>query len=163
MACIACCFLRHRTNVPSAPKPTTQAEPFSHLSKSQGSGITSEPCHQNNIPHPMLNQMLARMKWASEQMADRVEPCDDADVKSDPIERHHEHEEYRDRPHFLSSHRHRVLHQRNPANVPQYVEHCPAKAAPASSIDSTAIPARSLVLIRHLTLLKAAKSLPAKH
>ena len=43
----------------------------------------------------MLNQMLARMKWASEQMTDRVEPCGNGEVKRAPIERHHEHEEYR--------------------------------------------------------------------
>jgi len=30
------------------------------------------------------------------------------------------------------------LHYLNPPNVPQYVEHCPAKAAPASSINSVA-------------------------
>ena len=37
---------------------------------------------------------------ASEQMADRVEPCNDADVKSAPIERHHEHEKNHYGPHF---------------------------------------------------------------
>jgi len=37
---------------------------------------------------------------ASEQMADRVEPCCDGEVKRAPIERHHEHEEYRNGPHF---------------------------------------------------------------
>src|SRR5262249_3525134 len=62
VGCIVCCFLHHRTNVASAPKPTTQAEPFSHSWKSQGSGITSEPFHQNSIPHPMLSQMALLMK-----------------------------------------------------------------------------------------------------
>jgi len=60
-ACIARCLLRHRTNVPSAPKPTTQAEPFSHLSKAQGSGITFSPCHQHNIPKPRQAQIAARI------------------------------------------------------------------------------------------------------
>jgi hypothetical protein len=36
-------------------------------------------------------------------------------------------------------------------------------AAPASSIDSTAIPIKSLALIRHLLLLQVVKSLLAKH
>src|SRR6516165_2762224 len=48
---------------------------------------------------------------------------------------------------LCSHHRHRVLHHLNPPNVPQYVEHCPAKAALASSSDNTAMPTRSLVLI----------------
>ena len=64
---------------------------------------------------------------------------------------------------FLSSHRHRVLHQRNPANSPQYVWHCPAQAALANSINSGATPIRSFVFIRHLPLLKAAIWWPAKH
>src|SRR6516164_3534649 len=72
--------------------------------------------------------------------------------EGEPIEPHHEHEEYRNGPHSLSSHRHVVLHQRKPANSPQYVWQEPAKAAPASSIDSAAI--RSFVFIRHLPLLK---------
>ena len=51
-------------------------------------------------PAPNAEPDGASGKIASEQMAKRVEPCDDADVKSDLIERHHEHEEYRYRPHF---------------------------------------------------------------
>src|SRR5262249_22978771 len=62
--------------------------------------ILIEPPEQ----HPTSNTKPERSpdEIASEEMADRVEPCDDADVKRAPIERHHEHEEYRYRPHFLS-------------------------------------------------------------
>ena len=75
----------------------------------------------------MLNQMLARMKWASEQMADRVEPCCDGEVKRAQIEQHHGYEDYRNElPHFPT-------------------------------------PVKILALIRHLTLLKAARLSPARH
>src|SRR5260370_7633720 len=72
---------------------------------------------------------------ASDEMADRVEPCDDADVKSDPIEPHYEHEEYRNRPHSLSSHRHVLLHHLNPPNPPQHF--CPKPPTPPPVIAAT--------------------------
>src|SRR5262249_31769661 len=37
---------------------------------------------------------------ASEQMDNRLEPCCDSEAEGEPIEQHHEHEEYRYRPHF---------------------------------------------------------------
>src|SRR5262249_27866224 len=43
-------------------------------------------------------------------------------------------------------HRHRELHQRYPLKEPQYSMQEPATAAPASSIDSAAIPAKSSFL-----------------
>src|SRR5262249_18732371 len=72
-------------------------------------------------------------------MADRVEPCDDAYVKSEPIERHHEHEEYRNGPHF-------------PYQFSVFVistAACAARSAACSAADnsSTATPARRFDLI----------------
>ena len=140
MACIACCFLRHRTNAASAPKATITAEPCNHLSKSQGSGIMSEPCHQNSIPHPMLNQMLARMKLPLKRWPIALNHATALMLKREPIEPHHEHEYYRNGPHF-------------PYQFSVFVistAACAARSAactvPADS-SNTAIPARRFALI----------------
>src|SRR6516225_12138252 len=39
-------------------------------------------------------------EMASEQMNNRLEPRGNGEAKGEPIEQHHEHEEYRYRPHF---------------------------------------------------------------
>jgi len=58
MVCIACCFLRHRTNVASAPSPVKKTTPGIMVSQSCGLSY-----HQNNMNTPTLNQRALRMKW----------------------------------------------------------------------------------------------------
>src|SRR5262245_19248390 len=94
MDCIAS-FLRHRTNVASAPKPTRTEAPGMKLSRF--TWLVEPP---KKHPHSDVKPECTSDEIAFEEMADRVEPCDGADVKSTPIERHHEHEKNHYRPHF---------------------------------------------------------------
>src|SRR6516165_2350279 len=70
-------------------------------------------------------------------MGERFEPRYDCEAKGEPEEQHDGNKKrcYESHCHY----RHVVLHQWNPANVPQYVEQAPAKAAPASSISSVVV------------------------
>src|SRR5262249_7709437 len=70
-----------------------------------------------------------------EQGEQGIEPEPYGPTQREPVEQHDAHQEYCDWPHRL--HLHVVLHQRWPANVPQYVWHVvPARTAPASKVDN---------------------------
>ena len=54
-------------------------------------------------PKPNAGPNAGPDEIASEQMADRVEPCGNGEVKRAQIEQHHSYEDYRNElPHFLS-------------------------------------------------------------
>src|SRR5215471_6926611 len=97
MVCIACCFLRHRTNVASTPRPVKKTIPGIMVSQSCGLSV-----HQNNM-NTDVEPERAPDEIASEQMDKCLEPCCYAEAKDEPIEQHESHQHWRYESHFTDT------------------------------------------------------------